>query len=355
MPSDTRTLQALDALAEHRARYRSAVAAAHDQMAGYLAAHRSRTHGRAQTAAKELGRFAAGRIDAERFGALFTESHALTADTTERVERLVGVLAELLAEGDALFTCEVASGGDMREAVDRAIAQAGRVFGVVLAFQALKTGTYRPERHDAGVLAFPFAQWNRSERLLSLPLVVEIDGADLRADAFTDYLDGRVTIVVVVRGACAPAPLVRLVTPGVFVMQAADVAELRAPAAHDGPSITALVPPQAARFVHDPLAARTLHSRLRLAFVPTEPPKHALGARSAWQQREELAQLRSLAELREIQPVAVTTSAAAAVVATAASGPGLVPASDGDVDRLTSWLLTEAGLGTPVTGGGAER
>ena len=158
MPSDARLPRALDALAEHRARYRSAVAAAHDQMAGYLAAHRARTHGHAQTAAKELGRFAAGRIDAERFGALFTESHALTVDTTERVERLVGVLAELLAEGDALFTCEVPPGGDVRAAVDGTIAQAGRVFGVVLAFQALKTGTYRPERHDAGVLAFPFAQ-----------------------------------------------------------------------------------------------------------------------------------------------------------------------------------------------------
>jgi hypothetical protein len=352
MPSDARTPHALDALAEHRARYRSAVAAAHDQMAGYLAAHRARTHGHAQTAARELGRFAAGRIDAERFGALFTESHALTVDTTERVERLVGVLSELLAEGDALFTCEVAPGGDMREAVDRAIAQAGRVFGAVLAFQALKTGTYRAARHDAGVLAFPFAQWNRSERLLSLPLVVEVDGADLRADACSDYLDGRVAIVVVVRGACSPAPLVRLVTPGMFVIQAADVAELRLVANHDGPAIVALVPPDAARFVHDPRAGQTLHARLRVAAIPSEPPRHPLGGRSVWQQREELVQLRSLVELREIQPVAVTTSAAAAVVATAASGPGLVPASDGDVDRLTSWLLAEAGLGaaTPAAG-----
>ena len=355
MPSDARTPHALEALVEHRARYRSAVATAHDQMAGYLAAHRARTYGRAQTAARELGRFAAGRIDADRFGALFTEPHALTADTTERVERLVGVLAALLAEGDALFVCDVAPGGDVRETVDRAIAHAGRVFGVVLAFQALKTGTYRPERHDAGVLAFPFAQWNRSERLLSLPLVVEIDGADLRADAFTDYLDGRVAIVVVVRGACAPAPLVRLVTPGMLVVQASDVAELRLVANHGGPAIAALVPSDAARFVHDPCAGQTLQTRLRVAAIPSEPPRHPLGGRSVWQQREELAQLRSLAELREIQPATVTTSPAAAVVPTTASDPRLVPANDGDVDRLTSWLLTEAGLGTPVTGGGGER
>jgi hypothetical protein len=348
MPSDPRTPHALEALAEPRGRYRSAVAAAQDQMAGYLAAHRARTHGRAQTVARELGRFAAGRIDAERFGALFTEPHTLTADTTERVERLVGVLAELLAEGDALFTCEVAPGGDVREAVDRAIAQAGRVFGVVLAFQALKTRTYRPERHDAGVLAFPFAQWNRSERLLSLPLVVEVDGADLRADAFTEYLDGRVAIVVVVRGACAPAPLVRLVTPGMLVVQASDVAELRLVANHDGPAIVALVPPEAARFVHDPHAGPTLQTRLRVAAIPSELPRTALGAQSAWQQREELAQLR---ELQSLVPAFAPDSATG--VTAAASAPAPVPNSDRDVDRLTSWLLAEAGLGAaaPAAGG----
>jgi len=356
MPSDARTSRALDALAAHRARYRSAVSAAQDQMAGYLAAHRARTHGRGQTIAKELGRFAAGRIDTERFGAVFTEPHVLSADTTERVERLVGVLAALLAEGDALFTCEVAPGSDVREAVDRAIAQAGRVFGAVLAFQALKTGTYRPERHDAGVLAFPFAQWNRSERLLSLPLVVEVDGADLRADAFTDYLDGRVAIVIVVRGACSPAPLVRLVTPGTLVVQASDVAELRLLADLDGPALAALVPTDAARFVHDPRAGDTLHARLRVVAIPSEPPRHPLGARSAWQHAEELAQLRELAHLRELQPIATATAPDSAIaVAAAASASAPDERSDRDVDRLTSWLLAEAGLAATTPAGGNEQ
>jgi hypothetical protein len=356
MPSDARTSHALDALAEHRARYRSAVAAAHDQMAGYLAAHRARTHGRAQTAAKELGRFAAGRIDAERFGALFTESHALTADTTERVERLIGVLAALLAEGDSLFVCEVAPGGDVREAVDRAIAQAGRVFGAVLAFQALKTATYRPERHDAGVLAFPFAQWNRSERLLSLPLVVEMDGADLRADAFSDYLDGRVAIVIVVRGACAPAPLVRLVTPGMLVVQTSDVAELRLLKDHDGPAIAALVPTEAARFVHDPRAGHTLHARLRVTATPSEPLRYPSGVRSAWQQREELAQLGELAQLTQLQSMATPTTSNVATGATAAVSAPLPGArSEHDIDRLTTWLLTEAGLGVADAAAGGKQ
>lgn len=357
MPSDARTTRALDALAAHRARYRSAVSAAHDQMAGYLAAHRARSQGQAQAVAKELGRFAAGRIDAERFGALFTDAHVLTTETAEHVERLVGVLAELLAEGDALFTCEVPPGGDMRSFVDGAIAQAGRVFGTVLAFQAVKTGTYRPARHDEGVLAFPFARWNRSERLLALPLIVEVDGADLNAEALTEYLDGRIAIVIVVRGVCSPAPLVRVVTPGVLVLQASDVTELRALADCDTPAIAALVPPEAARFIHDPRVGRSLHSRLQIASIPSESPKSALGGRSAWQLSEELAQLRALAQLRELEAsapaVTVPDSAPSGPVGTSASG--VEPRDDGAVDRLTSWLLAGAGLATAANGAGGER
>lgn len=355
MPSDARTSRALDALAAHRGRYRSAVSAAHDQMAGYLAAHRARSYGRAQTVATELGRFAAGRIDAERFGALFTEPQVLTTETTECVERLVGVLAELLAEGDALFTCNVPPGADMHEFVDRAIAQAGRVFGAVLAFQAVRTGTYRRERHDAGVLGFPFARWNRSERLLAFPLIIEVDGADLNAEALTEYLDGRVAIVIVVRGACSPAPLVRLVTPGTLVVQTTDVAELRVVADCDAPAIAALVPSESARFVHDPRAGRSLRSRLQIACMPLDRPKHPLGARSTSQQQEELAQLLELAQLRELEPAGAAVSASATVPSgsAGASVSGVAPQDAGAVDRLTSWLLAEAGLGAaaPATGG----
>lgn len=357
MPSDARTSRALDALAAYRDRYRSAVSAAHDQMAGYLAAHRARSYGRAQTVATELGRFAAGRIDAERFSALFADAHVLTTETSERVERLVGVLAELLAEGDALFTCDVPRAADMHEFVDRAIAQAGRVFGAVLAFQAVKTGTYRPERHDAGVLAFPFERWNHSERLLALPLVVEVDGADLNAEALVEYLDGGVAIILVVRGACSPAPLVRVITPGVLVVQTTDVAELRVIADRDVPAIAALVPPESARFVHDPRGGGSLRSRLQITSLPSERPKHPLGSRSAWQQREELAQLLELAQLRELEPAAAPVSAvdSAPSVLAGPSVSGVAPHDAGAVDRLASWLLAGAGLSTSVQAGGGDR
>ena len=346
MPSDARTRRALDALAEQRTRYRSAVSAAHDQMAGYLVAHRARTQGHAMAAAKELGRFAMGRIDAERFGALFANTHTLSAEITERVERLVGVLAELLAEGDELFTCDIPPGGDLRDDVERTIANAGRVFGAVLAFQTLKTGVYRPERHDDDVAAFPFARWNHSERLLGLPLVVEVDAADARTEALAEYLDGHVTMVLVIRGTSSPAPLVRLITPGTFVMQTSDVGELARLSSCDGPAIAALVSEGAARFVADPRAARSMQPWLRVTHVPAVRPTQPLGSRSIWQQLEELEQLKMLQRT-------------ATMAAEPATQPGVpaqaAPLGEPSVDELARWLLAEARLdGTPAAAGGVK-
>jgi hypothetical protein len=354
MPSDTRTARALDALIEHRTRYRSAVSAAHDQMAAYLAAHRARTHGHAQTVARELGRFAAGRIDAERFSSVFAAAHVLTPETAERVERLVGVLAELLAEGDELFTCDVPPGGDLAGEVDRALARAGRVFGAVLAFQALKTGVHRPERHDADVDAFPFARWNRSERLLGFPLVVEVDGADAHGDALAAFADGRMAIVLVIRGASSPAPLVRLITPGTLVVQTSDVAELSRLSSSDAPAVAALVPATAACFVHDPRAGGALQSRLRVAQLPAAIPSQPLGGRSAWQQAEELAQLRSLQALASVEPVLASAAAPASAPAGRSNGQA-APVDEPSVDRLAGWLLAEAGLGVGAAAGGGGR
>jgi len=344
----------LAALADHRSRFRSAVSAAHDQMAGYLAAHRARTHGHAQVVARELGRFAAGRIDAERFGALFADAHFLTPENAERIERLVGVLSELIASGDELFTCEVPPGGDLHAEVERAIAQAGRVFAAVLAFQAVKSGMYRADLHDEDMRAFPFAKWNRSERLLGMPLVVEVDGADARAEGLADYADGRMAIVLVIRGSSTPAPLVRLVTPGTLVVQAADVAELPPLATCEGAAIAALVPATAARFIHDPRAERSMQARLRVTHVPLDPPRHPLGARSVWQQAEELAQLRTLEQIGHPEAVVAPRSSAAAVQAVLTAGAG--DPDERSVDRLAGWLLNEAGLApTTVAAGEGER
>jgi hypothetical protein len=354
MPSDARTAGALEALAGHRSQFRSAVSAAHDQMAGYLAAHRARTHGHAQVVARELGQFAAGRIDTERFGALFADAHFLTPENAERIERLVGLLAELLAEQDELFTCDVPPGGNLHSDVERAIAQAGRVFAAVLAFQAIKNGTYRAERHDEDVRGFPFSKWNRSERLLGFPLVVEVDGADAHAEGLADYIDGRMAIVLVIRGSSTPAPLVRLISPGTFVLQTNDVAELGALAHCDAPVVAALVGPNATRFIHDPRAARSAQARLRVTYVPLDPPRQPLGARSVWQQTEELAQLRTLEQLGRPEAVLASPNVLPAAVDTPSKTAG-APLDDRDVDRLAGWLLAEAGLAASAAANGAAR
>ena len=354
MPSDSRTAPVLAALTDHRSRFLSAISAAHDQMAAYLAAHRARTHGHAQVVAKELGWFAAGRIDAARFGALFADTHFLTPENAERIERLVGVLAELIASGDELFTCEVPPGGDLHTEIERAIAQAGRVFAAVLAFQAVKSGTYRPDRNDEDMRAFPFSKWNRSERLLGMPLVVEVDGADARTEGLADYADGRMAIVLVIRGSSTPAPLVRLITPGTLVVQATDVAELRPLATCDGAAIAALVPATAARFIHEPRTARSMQARLRVTHVPLDPPRQPLGARSVWQQAEELAQLRALEQIGQPEAAVALTSSAARVPAALTAEAG--DADEPSVDRLAGWLLNEAGLaGTTVVAGEGDR
>lgn len=347
MRSDDRTQLALVALDAPRARFRTAVAVARDQMAAWLAAHRAPSGGGVPSIANELGRFASGRIDGSRFAGVFAAGTELADGTSERIEQCIEVLDGLLARGDDLFTCNVPSGGDLRDAVDAAFAEAGRAFGAVLAFQAAKTKTWRADHHAGLMKRFPFGRWNRAERQLAPPLVVEVDGADLRGEQLADFLDGHVRLVVVVRGASAPAPLAGLITPGLLVMQTDDVADLAAVAAADAPAIAALIPEGAARFVHTPHAGASLRDRLHMTHLPAQAPTHALGPRSAAQQREELALLAELSRWPETAAAAgsLETGAAAqgAAAAVAATLPA-APAGVSPVDALTSWLLGAAGF-----------
>ena len=84
------------------------------------------------------------------------------------------------------------------------------------------------------------------------PLVIEVEGQDLRPASMAELLEGGQKIVLVVNGPAAPAPLVRLITPGVTVIQTDDPAELSALGAVAGPGIAALMPEGAAKFMHLP-------------------------------------------------------------------------------------------------------
>lgn len=355
MPSDDRTQLALEALAEPRARFRTAVAVARDQMAAYLATHRAPAPGDVPSIAHELGRFASGRIDGSRFAGIFTAGAVLADEMTAQIEQCIAVLDTLLARGDALFVCDVPSGGDLRDAVGDTLAEAGRAFGAVLAFQAAKTKAFRAEHHGALMKRFPFGRWNRSERLLAPPLIVEVDGADLQADQLTAFLDGHAGFVLVVRGPAAPAPLARLVSPGWLVAQTVDMGDVQLLARSEGPAVIALVPDGAARFVHTPRTGAPLGERLRVSFLPADAHTHALGTRSAAQQREERALLAELARLAEREGAAEAEAAVSAVQQAAGATPNAASGGVTTVDALASWLLGAAGFtAAPASADGAR-
>ena len=56
--------------------------------------------------------------------------------------------------------------------------------------------------------------------------MVEVEAEDLLPAGLGEFLDGAVKIVLVVRGHTTPAPLARLITPGTYVVQTADAADL---------------------------------------------------------------------------------------------------------------------------------
>lgn len=330
----------LEPLREREGAFRAAVARAQSEVRSYLAAHAPRPVDRAHEAVLELGPFAAGRIDGARFAALSGAPAVLAPRTEAIVRRCADVLDELLAEDPRLFICDVPSGGDTRREVEESLAEIGRAFGAALAFQAARTGIYRPELHDGFLRVFPFRRWNAAERRLAPPLVVTVDGADLQPAALADYLDGSQLVVLVVRGRCTPAPLARVLTPGLLAVQGNDPAVLTRLAAANGPAIALLTDAPIAHFVHDPSAPDGRW--LDVTSWPDEP-RSAVGRWSVSQQRDELALLHRLADAASPRAPAMAAPDVAPVVTSNGTSNG-APNGAPSVDALARWLLAEAGL-----------
>jgi hypothetical protein len=146
-----------------------------------------------------------------------------------------------------------------------------------------------------------------------------------------EFLDGRVKIVLVARGASGPAPLVRLVTPHAFVAQDRDGAATARLGGWDGPGIVALLPEGGACFVHDPSVAGGLAARLTITEIPALDPKRRAGPFTVAQQRDELEQLKAL-------QAAGSAGLAGSVAPAAAAAPA------DPVDKLAAWLLQQADL-----------
>jgi hypothetical protein len=324
MQSDERLSRARAAIARSLAAFRSAVVSSLERVRTVLTSVTT-----APRAELELGPFARGRVDAERFATL-ARGTVLDAAARARVNHAAGVLEELATLNDDAFVVDLRSGGPLDLVVSSTLATLGRAFGAAATADLVRTHRYRATDHDLLTIAWGFEHWSRDDRRHAPPLVVAVDAEDLRPEKLAHLMDGAFHVVLVVRGACTPAPLVRLITPGTLVLQTADATGLDRFAAYDGPAIAALVLDGAACFIHDPERGPALWQRLTIWNRPATESRKSIAGISPRQQREELLQLNALAE----QPVLSTTPIDA-----------LAPNGAGDpAERLTSWLLAQSGL-----------
>jgi len=337
MPSDTKmvvaselAVKALAGLAPRVEAFRSAVTTAEEEIRSFVTHRRSVSEHRADQTLAELGPFAAGRVDPEKFAALVLDRDELTPDAEGVLDRAEEILGGF-AVGSDVHLVTVPRGGDLRDAVRDALNRVGQVFGASRAVQLARAGIFDPDQHNYLLSALPFRKWNREERRLAPPLVVEAEAEDLLPAGLGEFLDGEVKIVLVVKGPTAPAPLARLITPGTYVVQTADPVDLAGLARSGHPGVALLFDearPEQARFVHDPDKGTASWQRLTVSHMPEET---AVGrGRRAPTWLEELAHLRSLAS----KPAGAEEAAAAEAPEKKAT-----PA-----DQLAAWLLHQTDL-----------
>lgn len=327
MPSDELRQSALAALAGRREAYHSAVATAVDEVRGLLESHRAPMKGgKGERTASELGAFAAGRIDPERFEALFSGQQTLDADSIERIEEALESLTEAAKAGDALHTVKVPVGTDLRDAVQRALTVAGRAFGAGRAVENARAGVPAAEYRGG----FDPVLWNRAERAVAPPLVVELEGSDLRPAGLIDFMEGAQAIVLLVKKPAPPAALARLVTPGTLVIQGADAEALDALKTWDGPAVVAVVQ-DAASFRYRP--EEDGPGELRVDSLPGERCR-PVGRLSVPRQESDLGLLKML------------DGVAAGRVAAAAAAEAETVDPD-PTDKLAAWLLRQATIPGP--------
>ncbi|MDH3495567.1 MAG: hypothetical protein OER21_02280 [Gemmatimonadota bacterium] len=330
MPSDERTAAILAALAAPRDAYRSALAATLDEVRVYRDARREGAADRHMQLGASLGLVGVAHVDVDRLAAVLSVEAALEPAAQAVMPRALAVLESLAARGDDACALTLVPGENLYEAVSRLFADLGRAIGAGRVVDLARSGRYRPADHDRWLEAFPFGQWSQAERRMAPPVVIELEGSDLRPAGLAEFLDGGAKIVLVVHGETSPAPLVRLITPRTFVAQTADVAVVQRLAAWDGPGIAGIFPAGGARFVHDPGVAGGIGARLTITEVPTLDGRRRAGPFSATQQQDELDQLKAL------------QGAAAADLAVPVAPQPATPADP--VDKLAAWLLQQADL-----------
>jgi hypothetical protein len=331
MPSDERITKALEAIAGAKEAFTSSVAMSAEEVRGILEREQDAAESPQDRLAHELGPFAAGRIDLERMVPHVAAKAKLTEKNRAEINAAYEALLALRKAGDELFTSKVPLDGYLRGSVFSALGKAGSAFGAARSVEWTLHDLAHPEGVEDCLERFPPNKWNSAERAFAPPLVIEVEGQDLRPASLAELLEGGQKIVLVVNGPAAPAPLVRLLTPGVTVIQTDDPVDLAVLGAVEGPGIAALMPEGCANFMHVPGEGKGLNDRLLVGRLPEKEPKRALGPISAFQQTEELRQLASLATRPEVEK---------AVSGEKAAG---VPAMD-EAGQLASWLIHKSGV-----------
>ena len=323
MPSDDRLRLALDAVAAQMTAYRAAVTAAAERVRAVLA-----VGGGVERARIELGSLGAARIDVARFAEL---SHGVVLDAANRelIGQAASVLGEIASLPESAFVVSVGANERASSRITSTLANFGQAFAAAHIADLARAGRYDVVGRDEYTVAYGPDRWTNAERMAAPPIVALVNGANLHAAELCALLDGTQHIVLVLEGSCPPAALVRLITPGTFVLQTTDARGLDRFRDYRGPAIAALVDDQSACFAHDPTRGTSLWQRLEIWQQPVAVTRKRVGGMSARQQAEEVAQLVAMAT----QPVF-----------SASKLGDLVPAGENAVDRLTNWLLTESGL-----------
>jgi hypothetical protein len=326
MQSDERAAAALSALRPRIAAFRLAVSGALERANNTLTSESGPDQARVA-----LGDFAAGLIDPHRFAMVSSGFGPLDAVGLAMVERAGKALEALLRAGDEDFLVDVRAGTSVAAAVRARMTALGPAFGAATLVDLVRRRTYDPAQHGLPLEAHPFEKWTAAERRLAPPLVIRLAGRDLDAFELAPLIDGWVRLVLLVTEPCTAAPLARLISPGVFVAQAGDMKVLEMVTDFDGPAVIAVMSGAEARFIHDPRRGSAMWQRIEVTHMPAAQPRKSLGARSAWQQRDDLSHLKALIQ----QPV---FPANPAEVLVASGGNG----SYDSAERLTAWLLDQS-------------
>jgi hypothetical protein len=331
MPSEELLPEILEALSKPIFDFRSALATTVEQVRGGLESQETGSNGGLDNLSAELGQFAQGRIDLESFSHLVKRRAPLDRGALDRIKSAHAALLELAARREKLFHFSLKPGASLRDEVAHALSEVGRAFKAARVIELTRSGRFGADGANPLLGDFRFCSWSRAERRLAPPQIVFLDSGDLLAGALCEFMDGGFKIVLVSDGPCAPAPLVRLVTPNTYVLQTDKVSDLRDFAAYEGCGVAAILPEGAARFIHDPRGGENVWERITVHHTPPEPTEPISG-RSVYQQSEELAQLATLA--RQPETVAVQVPV-----------PGVSPAAPvTPEDKLAAWLISQADL-----------